>query len=69
MHEVLAISKRLQLLNQRIEASVYSDHNTDGFLMDTADNYTMFLRLCKNKLHKKLEGDKKAWDDVAKMNE
>ena len=48
---------------------MYGEHNTDGFLLDAAENYTLFLRLCKNKLHKKLEGDRKAWEDIVKLNQ
>ena len=68
MEEVLDISKRLQLLNKKIEASVYSDSNPNGFLLDIADNYNMFLRLCKNKLHKKLEEDRKSWENSIRVH-
>ena len=69
MREILEISKRLQVLINTIETCVYSEANPNGFLLDKAGNYSMFLRLCKNKFHKKLEGDRKAWEDEALKNQ
>ena len=68
MREIIEISKRLQLLINKIEQCVYSEANPNGFLLDQATNYTMFLRLCKNKFHKKLEADRKAWEEEAFSN-